>query len=218
MLIQGLNKMKWFSVLLTMLSFILISCEKFALLTTGAKKAQHSNTPLAQHAEQYFWETLHQGQYQNIDKLDYLLMAAYLQNPDDPKLAAHLGFIHLWKLTERARLQTESPLITQEIILANKFFSDALALDPDNPIYQGFHGDTQLIEGNIFKDKAEEVKGYFSLKKAIKNWPEFNYFTAGYPMSSLPADSKNFKEALEWQWKTLNLCAGVSINRLDPKL
>ena len=73
--------------------------------------------------------------------------------------------------------------------------ADALTLDPQNPIYQGFLGDSQLIEGQIFKDKREEVHGYFRLKHAISEWPKFNYFTAGYPMSTLPAHSDFQKES-----------------------
>lgn len=35
-------------------------------------------------------------------------------------------------------------------------------------------------------------------------------------MSTLAADSKNFKEALDWQWKTLDVCAGQKVNRKNP--
>ena len=78
-------------------------------------------------------------------------MAAYLKNPNDPKLAAHLGFIHIWKITEKTRLKGKSPLIPNQIVLSKKYFADALKFDPTNPIYLGFYGDTQLIEGKIFQ-------------------------------------------------------------------
>jgi hypothetical protein len=32
----------------------------------------------------------------------------------------------------------------------------------------------------------------------------------------LPPDSDSFKEGLEWQWITLELCAGEKINRTNP--
>jgi hypothetical protein len=143
-------------------------------------------------------------------------MAAYLESPNDPELASRLGFIHLWKITERARVKPVSPLVTNEVILSKKYFSDALQLDPNNAIYKGFYGDARLIEGHIFKDQQEEVRGYFVLKDAIHKWPEFNYFTAGYVMSTLDKDSKQFKEGLEGQWKTLDLCAGRRVNRYNP--
>lgn len=201
------------------LSFILsllVACEQVAVFSTPHKRAIDSKTALATKAQNYFWSTLHHGRYQDLAKADYLLMAAYLQTPNDPKLAAHLGFIHLWKITERQRNLNESPKITNEIILAKKYFSDAVELDPKNAIYQGFLGDSLLIEGKIFHDELEQVHGYFALKRAIANWPEFNYFTAGYPMSSLSAQSDKFKEGLEWQWLTLDRCAGRKINRKNP--
>lgn len=194
----------------------LTACERVALFTTPHKQAIKSSGALAAKAQNYFWNTLHQGRYQDISKADYLLMAAYLQNPNDPKLAAHLGFVHIWKITERQRLQEESPTITNDIILSKKYYSDALELDPQNAIYHGFFGDTQLIEGQIFHDKREEVQGYFSLKRAISEWPQFNYFTAGYPMSTLDPQSDHFKEGLQWQWYTLDLCAGHKIDRKNP--
>lgn len=208
--------MRLFYGLLGFMMFNLVACEKVALMNTPQKKPQVSRSQLSAQAERYFWRTLHEGRYQDIPKADYLLMAAYIENPYDPKLAAHLGFVHIWKITERERVKNKSPLIPNQIILSKKYFADALQLDPKNPIYQGFYGDTQLVEGQIFKDKQEEIKGYLTLKKAIHNWPEFNYFTAGYPMSSLDADSDHFKEGLDWQWKTLDICAGKKINRKNP--
>lgn len=209
--------MRWIRyTVLGCMALNLMGCEQWALMNTPSKKPHLSNTRIAAQAERYFWKTLHEGQYQDIPKADYLLMAAYLENPNDPKLAAHLGFIHIWKITERAKLKDKSPLMPNQIVLSKKYFADALQLDPNNPIYQGFYGDTQLVEGKIYKDQQEEVRGYFTLKKAIRNWPEFNYFTAGYPVSSLPPDSDHFKKGLEWQWKTMDLCAGKKVNRSNP--
>ena len=145
-----------------------------------------------------------------------MLTAAYLENPNDPRLAAHLGFMHIWKITERERLKINDPLIVNEIILAKKYFSDAVELDPTDARFQGFLGDSILIEGKIFHDEREQVRGYFKLKYAISMWPEFNYFTAGYPMSSLDPHSAQFQEGLSWQWKTLDLCAGTSIDKNNP--
>lgn len=198
------------------LFFNLTACEKIALWNTPSKTPRASNSRLAAQADHYFWRTLHQGRYEDIPQADRLLMAAYLENPNDPKIAAHLGFLHIWSITERYRVPYKNPLIPNQIVLSKKYFADAVQLDPQNPIYQGFYGDTMLVEGQIFQDKREQVRGYFVLKDAIHEWPEFNYFTAGYPMSSLPPHSDKFKEGLKWQWKTMDLCAGVKINRQNP--
>lgn len=203
--------------LLILVSIItLTACEQIALLTTPKKQASASHSELAQQAEKKFWDTLHNGHYNNIPETDKLLTAAYLQNPNDPALASHLGFLHIWKITERERLTPAPPTIVNEIILAKNYFADSTALNPRDARIQGFLGDSMLVQGQIFHDEREQVRGYFLLKQAISRWPEFNYFTAGYPMSTLAPNSKQFKEALDWQWQTLTLCAGTRINQRNP--
>lgn len=201
---------------LLIMAFFLVSCEKIVLMTTPAKKPILQISPLANQAEENFWTALHHGQYQNIPDVIHFLTAAYLENPYNPKLAAHLGFAHIWKITERQRLKTNDPIIVNEIILAKKYFADAFELNPHDARYLGFLGDSILIEGKIFHSKRNEVRGYFTLKEAIRMWPAFNYFTAGYPMSTLNPHTTKFKEGLNWQWKTLDICAGKKIDRNNP--
>jgi hypothetical protein len=184
--------------------FLLTGCERIALMTTPAKKPMTSTAPAAITAKKEFWQTLHQGNYQHLPKTTDLLTAAYLDNPNDPDLAAYLGFAHIWKLTERERLQTIPPTIVDEIILAKNYFGDAVQLNPQDARLHGFLGVSTLVAGKIFHDEREQARGYFQLKRAIAMWPEFNYFTAGYPMSTLDPTSKQYQEALEWQWKTLD--------------
>lgn len=204
----------------TIFLFILISaltgCENIAIWTTPPKKPKTSHSKLAKTSEQLFWQTLHAGDYDGIDKTLALMTAAYLQNPNDPVLASHLGFLHIWKITERARENTIPATIVNEIILSKRYFAEAILLDPNDPRIQGFYGDTQLIEGQLLQNSREVVRGFFTLRRAIKRWPEFNYFTAGYPMSVLPPTDKNFKLGLDYQWQTLTLCAGVKISAQNP--
>lgn len=194
----------------------LTGCDDLAVTFTAKKKPDTTQTQLSEQAEKVFWDTLHQGQYDNIPYATQLLTAAYLQNPRDPQLAAHLGFVHIWKIAERQRKENIPSTIVNEIVLANKYFSDAVELDPDDARYLGFLGVSQLVEGTSFKDQRQQTRGYFTLKDAINAWPQFNYFTAGYPMSNLPAHTKNFNQGLEWQWQTLNVCAGTTIDRNNP--
>lgn len=193
----------------------LVGCSEIAVWMTEKKTAIIANSADARQAKQFFWQTLHHHRVGDIDRAEKLLMQAYLKHTQDPVLAAYIAFIHIWKLTERD-FSNPSPLVVNEIHLAQDYFTQAFNLDPKNPIYLGFLGDTYLVEGQVFQDKRTEVKGYFMLKDAIAKWPAFNYFTAGYPMSTLPADSKHFKEALEWQWKTLDVCAGRKVSRKNP--
>lgn len=207
--------MRWF-LLPFILAFSCVGCEQIALLTTPAKKPQESCTPLAVMAKSSFWSHLHNGDYDKLPETTKYLTAAYLENPNDPNLAAYLGFAHIWKITERQRLQTIPPTIVDEIILSKNYFSDAVKLNSHDPRTQGFLADAILISGKIFHDERAQVRGYFKLKRAITMWPEFNYFTGGYPMSILDPASDNYQEALAWQWKTMDLCAETKIDRNNP--
>lgn len=194
----------------------LSACESLAVMFTPEKKPVTSHSQLAKEAENQFWNTLHQGRYDEIPRANRLLLSAYLQNPADPRLAAHLGFLNIWHLTERHREKNISPTIVNNIILSNKYFADAVQLAPQDARYLGFSGDSELVEGKIFHDEREQTRGYYTLLKAMRMWPEFNNFTAGFVMSSLPAQSDNFKKGLEWQWATLDLCAMQHVSRLNP--
>jgi hypothetical protein len=194
----------------------LSGCEKIALMTTPKKKPVASSSQLAKTAEDQFWDILHKGQYDHIPQVTEIMTAAYLQNPNDPKLASHLGFLHIWRITERARLKKIDATIVNEITLAHKYFADAAELNPDDARIQGFLGDSMLVEGKLFNDERLQVRGYFKLKHAISMWPEFNYFTAGYPMSTLDYHSSQFQQGLDWQWKTLSLCAGSAVSQRHP--
>lgn len=198
------------------LLILLTACAVIAVNTTPKKSAIASQSPLANQAEQAFWETLHQGNYHQIPTVEKLLLAAYLENPHDPKLAAHLGFLETWKIAERHRETGQDPTIVNSIILANKYFADAIELDPHDARFLGFYGVTFLVEGQIFQDQRQQAHGYFILKDAIRKWPQFNYFTAGYPMSSLDSHSKQFQEGLAWEWRNLDVCAKEKVNRQNP--
>jgi len=199
-----------------LIALFLIGCEKIAVLNTPQKKPVASHSQLAALAEKKFWDALHKGDYAGLSETTRLLTAAYLENPNDPALAAHLGFVHIWKITERGRVTPVEPTITNEIILAKKYFADAVQLAPRDARFLGFFADSMLVEGKIFNDERETVRAYYKLKHAIGLWPEFNLFTAGYPMSVLDPHSWQFKEGLEWQWKTLSLCAGTAITKNNP--
>lgn len=203
-------------VFILALLFTLLGCEQIKLMSTPPKKPIISHTLLAEQAKKNFWDILHQGNYARLPQVVDLLTAAYLENPHDPSLAAYLGFSHIWKITERTREKNISPTVANEMILAQNFFEEATALNPSDARLQGFLGVSMLASGKIFDDDREQIRGYFQLQRAISLWPEFNYFTAGYPMSDLDAHSDYFKQGLAWQWQTLDLCIGASINKDNP--
>ena len=86
------------------------------------------------------------------------------------------------------------PTITDDTMLARRYFQEAVKLDPTDARTLGFLAGHIVAEGTIHKDEMLTREGYYMLLDAIKAWPEFNLFTAGFVMSRLPADSPRFRE------------------------
>jgi hypothetical protein len=114
----------------------------------------------------------------------------------------------VWRLSEHARLDTQTATITDELVLARKYFSEAVRLTPDDARIQGFLASVELGEGTIHGDETLKRRRYFNLLKAKDAWPEFNLFTAGYAMSRLPHTDGKYTEAVEYQWQNLTSVPG----------
>ena len=195
---------------------LLSGCGFMAVQTAPAKTAAAARSESAQRADALFWQTLHSGDYDGIPKAMQAVKGAYLQTPSDATSAAHVGFLHIWRLAESARIGTLSPAVTDDAVLARRYFQEAVALNPADARYQGFMASALLAEGAIHKDEKITRRDFFAMRDAIDAWPEFNLFTAGYVMSGQPFDSPRFKEGLEWQWRTLDVCAGTAVDRKQP--
>lgn len=154
-----------------------------------------STSPKAKDANAKFWDALHGGHYERLPQVLEALTAAYIENPRDAETAAHIGFSHVWSLNERARLGTLSAAITDHIVLSRKYFAEAVRLAPDDWRFKGFLAGMEMAEGSVHGDEKLTRLGYFDLKMAIKGWPEFNLFTAGYVMSRLPVGESRYAEA-----------------------
>lgn len=191
----------------------LTGCATMAVWTAPNKTASTVHTPKAEAANDQFWQTFHLGRYDEIPQALDALTAAYLEDPNDARTAAHIGFLHIWRLSERARVDSESATATDDIMLAHKYFSEAVRLAPDDVRYQGFLAGMEMAEGTIHKDEKLVRRGYFDMMDAKDAWPEFNLFTAGYPMSRFPVDDPKFTEGLEYQWETLDRCADETVDR-----
>ena len=169
--------------------------DRIAVLLAPRKKAATSRSEAAIKADDLFWQTFHNGEYEKIQPALEVLTAAYLQTPSDAKTAAHIGWLHLWRMSERARLNSVPATSTDDVVMARKYFAEAVTLDPSDARYLGFLAASILAEGAIHKDEKLTRKGYFMLRDSIQAWPEFNLFTAGYVMSQQPADSPRFVRA-----------------------
>ena len=193
-------------------------CATLAIWSAPDKAPSPERTPLALRADGLFWRTLHNGEYERIPEGLTPLKAAYLENPNDAVTAAHIGWMHIWRLAERARQQSipPGPGITDHAVLARKYFEEAVRLNPGEARYLGFYASLLMTEGAIHKDEKLRRKGYYAMRDAIAAWPEFNYFTAGYGFSAQPHDSERFREGLEYQWLTLDVCTGEKVDRNSP--
>jgi tetratricopeptide (TPR) repeat protein len=190
--------------------------DRIAVLLAPRKTAATSRSEVAIKADDLFWQTFHNGEYEKIQPALEVLTAAYLQTPSDAKTAAHIGWLHLWRMSERARLNSVPATSTDDVVMARKYFAEAVTLDPSDARYLGFLAASILAEGAIHKDEKLTRKGYFMLRDSIQAWPEFNLFTAGYVMSQQPADSPRFREGLDWEWRNLDVCAQERIDRANP--
>jgi hypothetical protein len=191
-------------------------CAGVAIWAAPEKTASAARTEAAERADALFWSTLHSGDYDGIPRAVTALTAAYLADPRDPVTAAHLGWLHIWRLAERARLDPAPPGITDHAVLARKYFEEAVRLRPGEARYLGFYASTLLAEGNIHKDEKLTRRGYFTLQESIRAFPEFNLFTAGYAMSGQPWDSDNYREALDNMWRNVDVCVGERADRVNP--
>lgn len=205
------------ALLLSVLLAALGGCATMAIWTAPEKKPATQRTPEAAKADALFWDTLHNGRYEQIDTALTAMTAAYLQTPEDAVSAAHVGWLHVWRLAERNRLGTTiPPQITDDAVLSRKYFEEAVKLDPKEARFLGFYASVLLAEGSIHHDEKLTRKGYYTLLDSIDAWPEFNYFTAGYSMAARPWDSARYKEALDYQWKNLDVCVGSTVDRQNP--
>jgi len=194
----------------------LAGCEYLAVRSAPEKLPAASRSEAAVKADKLFWDTFHNGEYGKIQNALDVLTAAYLDDPADAVTAAHIGWLHVWRVTERARLNAVPATITDDTVLARKYFQEAVKLDPSDARYLGFLAATTLAEGNIHKDEKLTRQGYYMLLDSIEAWPEFNLFTAGYVMSRQPADSPRFLEGVDWEWRNLDECFQETVNRKDP--
>src|SRR5258708_5342601 len=191
-------------------------CGRLAVWSAPAKAPSLERTAAARRADDLFWRTLHDGDYDKTPAALSALQAAYLENPNDAVTAAHIGWVHVWRLGERARLDPVPPGITDEAVLSRRYFEEAVRLDPGEARYRGFYAATLLAEAEIHQDEKLRRQGYYTLLDAVAAFPEFNDFTAGYVMSGRPYDSDRFKEGLDDQWRNLDVCVAGAAPRPTP--
>ena len=188
------------------------------MLTAPKKRSEFANRSFETSSHQLFWNTLHKGEFENLPQVINRLHEAYQQDPNDFKVAAHLGFAYTWRLSERYRQEPLEPSVAAYGDLAEEYFSRAVQLNPHDPRLRGFEAGLMLANASRHADPKQQAKAYMLGKKAIRMWPSFNLFSMAYVMSVLPHDSKRFGEAVELHWRNLEACLCREIDRENPEL
>jgi hypothetical protein len=189
---------------------------RIAVWLAPAKAATPERSAQAIEADSVFWRIFHGGAYDQLQVALEAITAAYLKTPGDATTAAHAGFLHIWRSSEASRLDTVPATITNHLALARRYFQESVALNPDDARTVSFLGGSTVGEGSIHGDERMIRRGYFIMQDAIRMWPEFSLFTAGYVLSQRPADSDQFREGLENQWRSLDICLGEKLDRKNP--
>lgn len=81
--------------------FVWISWERIAVMVAPKKQAAQSRSDAAVKADELFWQTFHNGECEKIPNALEVLIAAYVQTPNDAVTAAHIAWLHNWRITER---------------------------------------------------------------------------------------------------------------------
>lgn len=167
---------------------------------------------LAITANEFMWNNLHLGNYDSIPAILNKLEVAYAQDPNNMKVTAHLGFVHLWAFSERGRNPSVDG-INAHIPLSNKYFKEAIKLNPNDPRLKGFQAATEMCEGALSKNPQMIISGYSNGKKAIKSWPQFNRFALSFVESLQEKHTPLFREGMRYQWEVINECSCKNLTR-----
>src|ERR1700735_2045055 len=109
-------------------SIALTGCSYVAKHTAPKKQAPTSRSPQALSADELFWSRLHGADYEHIAPALEAETAAYLGAPNDAVASAHVGWLHIWRLSERQRLAAVPATITDDATLSRQYFQEAVEL------------------------------------------------------------------------------------------
>jgi hypothetical protein len=94
---------------------------------TAPKKAP-TDPAAALEADKSFWATLYTGRYGQIQPAVAAETAAYLAEPRDAVSPAQVARLHIWRLSERARLAAPLASTTDDAFVARRYFQEAVSL------------------------------------------------------------------------------------------
>ncbi|MEN8261531.1 MAG: hypothetical protein ABFS02_13300, partial [Pseudomonadota bacterium] len=188
------------------------------LVGASGHSSPKERTPAAIAADEFFWEVFNGGDYDSIPAILEAMTAAYLGDPTDAITAAHIGWTYLWRSTEQLRMEVIPPTITNDPVLARKFFDRAVHFDRADARYLSDLAAGLIAEGYIHNQPKLVRRGNRLMRTRIRAFPEFNLFTNGYTQSRLPSDSPPFKKGLKDIWKNVDVCIGEKFDRDNPDM
>jgi hypothetical protein len=104
--------------IIVMGTLVLTNTDRIAVQLVPKKQAAQSRSETATQADALFWHTFHNGEYEKIPRALEVLTAAYLATPTDAVTAAHIAWLHNWRIAERARMDAVPVTITDDTMLA----------------------------------------------------------------------------------------------------
>ena len=90
-------------------------CGRIAVWAAPEKAARAKRTAAAVEADKVFWATPHGGAYDRIPEALTALTAAYLAEPRDAVTASHVGWMHLWRLSEAPSRSTPATCSSRRV-------------------------------------------------------------------------------------------------------
>lgn len=192
-------------ILISLISVVLLAVTGWAVyqiffnsvntITLSEKEYEWVETSLSKSANEYFWEQFHQGNYDSIPVILKKLTAAYLDNPHDIRTITHLGFTHMWAISEHQN--SSNPRLIEHATLAQKYFGESYRMNPHDTRVLSFLSSVKLVNGAISNDDGLLKDGYLNGQKATREWKSFSAFSLGYTLGRLPHTDEKFQEALQ---------------------
>ena len=188
-------------------------CAGIAIATAPSRNPSPSTAPAAREARRAFHRALETGDYASLPQVTEQLTAAYLSAPNDPQTNLDLGMAHLWTVAERERNKPIPPTVIDQLTLADYYLGQAAHLSPGDARITGFQASARMALGSVHGDERWKRMGYFELRDAIGEYPEFNLFVLSATMIQLPQGDPGLVEAEDAIWKNLDACLDHQVDR-----
>jgi len=181
-------------------------------LTSVLTLSNSSEKDLSISASRYMWDQFHRGNYDSIPAILERLEKAYENDPEDVSVTSKLGYVHLWKFSERFRKEPDTTL-AEHVALSNRYFKEAMELDPEDARLKGFQSVTDICEGALYLKLPMIAKGYINSFRSVDDWPQFNKFTVSLIGSQSNKNSLMYKLAIKYQWQLIDDCSCRNLDR-----